>query len=216
MHVYPIFLNDLTGRRCVVYGGGPEAERKIRDLLACDASVLFISPEPGFDVSAYDVEWIARDYREGDLHDAFLAIVTETNPEKTHPIWKEAQRENVLINAMDDVPHCTFVAGSVVRRGQLTISISTAGAAPALSVRLRQRFEREFGHEYETFLEWMAALRPPMARFYPDFETRRRIWYTLIDSDVLELLASDRQEQAHERVREIAGDDVAAAIPIGV
>lgn len=212
MHVYPIFLNDLHDRRCVVFGGGHEAERKVRELLACDATVVLISASPGFDVSTYDVEWIAREYETGDLHNAFLAIVSETNPEKTRPIWAEAQRENVLINAMDDVPHCSFVAGSVVRRGKLTLSISTAGAAPALSVRLRQQFERQFGPEFETFLDWMAALRAPMATTFPDFDARRTKWYEVIDSDILELLASDRHEEAFQCLTDIVGKPVAETV----
>lgn len=212
MHVYPIFLNDLHDRRCVVFGGGHEAERKMRELLECDATVVLISASPGFDVSAYDVEWIPREYKEGDLRNAFLAIVSETNPEKTRPIWEEAQRENILINAMDDVPHCSFVAGSVVRRGRLTLSISTAGAAPALSVRLRQQFERQFGPEFETFLEWMAALRAPMATYFPDFDSRRAKWYEVIDSDILELLASDRRDDALQCLRDIVGDPVAESV----
>lgn len=212
MQVYPIFLNDLSGRRCIVFGGGHEAERKVRDLLDCGASVTVISPHLSFDSTSYDVEWIDRDYEPGDLSDAFLAIASETNPEKTRPIWEEAEREKVLFNAMDDVPHCSFVAGSVVRSGKLTLSISTSGAAPALSVRLRQEFERRFGPEYEVFLEWMAALRAPMAETYPDFDVRRRIWYELIDSDILDLIASNRTDEALERIVEIAGAPVAEAL----
>ncbi len=208
MNVYPIYLNNLRGRRCVVFGGGHagEAERKVESLLECDADVTVVSPEFSEDLAAHErVKWVAREYVPGDLEGAFLAIVSETNPPKTAPIWHEAQRKDVLINAMDDVPHCTFVAGSVVRRGKLTLSISTSGAAPALSVRLRQRFEEQFGPQYETFLDWMAALREPMAAHYPDFEERRRIWYEIIDSDVLDLLAQRREEAALDRLSVICG-----------
>lgn len=214
MHVYPIFLNDLHRRRCIVIGGDHEAERKVRDLLACNADVILITPSASFDVSAYDVTWIQRDYRDGDLKGAFLTIVSETNPGKTEPIWKESQREGVLFNAMDDIPHCSFVAGSVVRRGRLTLSISTAGAAPALSVRLREEFERRFGEEYETFLDWLAALRDPMAAAFPDFALRRGLWYRIVDSDILDLLATGDREAARCRLRDIVGRRVVdAAFP---
>lgn len=214
MNVYPIFLNNLTGRRCLVIGGNHEAERKALGLLECDADVEVISPEVTEGLaelaSAGTITWTERDYRPGDVAGAFLVIVSETNPPKTRPIFQEAQRENVLINAMDDVPHCTFVAGSVVRRGHLTLSISTSGAAPALSVRLRQECEERFGPEYEPFLDWMAALREPMARHYPDFDTRRAIWYELVDSDILSLLAEGDESAARERLASIAGESVAA------
>lgn len=208
MKVYPIFLNDLSGRRCVVFGGNHEAERKVRELLECGAVVTVISAGVEFDVDELEVGWLRRDYRPGDLEGAFLAIAAETNPEKTRPIWEEAEARNVLFNAMDDVPHCSFVAGSVVRRGKLTVSISTSGAAPALAVRLRQDFEERFGPEFELFLDWMAALREPMADAYSDFDERRKIWYELVDSDVRGLLASNRYADAAERLREIVGEDV--------
>ncbi len=209
MQVYPIFLNDLGGRRCVVIGSGLEAERKIQGLLACQAAVSLVGADPEFDVSKYDVEWHRRDYQEGDLCGAFLAIVTYVDPVRTRPIWEEAQRERVLINAMDDVPHCTFVAGSILQRGKLTVAISTSGAAPALAVRLRQRLEAELGPEYAIFLEWMARLRAPMSAHFPSFERRRERWYALIDAGIPELLAADDYDLAISRVAELVGSGVA-------
>lgn len=215
MKVYPIFLNDLSGRQCVVFGGNHEAERKVRGLLACDATVVVVSPEVNEGlrrlVDDGRLTWLRRDYEPGDLRDAFLAIVAETNPPRTRPIFEEALREKVLINAMDDVPHCTFIAGSIVRQGALVLAISTSGAAPALSVRLREEFEKQFGPEYATFLDWMAALRDPMSETYPDFDERRRIWYDLIDSNLVDLLRHGRFEEAADRLFAIAGEDVATA-----
>ena len=214
MNVYPIFLNNLKGRRCLIIGGNHEAERKALGLLECGADVEVISLSVTRELEkladAGRLRWVDRDYRDGDVAGAFLVIVSETNPDTTRPIFEEAERENVLINAMDDVPHCTFVAGSVVRRGRLTISISSSGAAPALSVRLREEFEDRFGPEYEVFLDWMAALRDPIARHIPDFDTRRAVWYRIVDSDILTLLADGREEDARERLVEIAGENVAA------
>lgn len=213
MNVYPVFLNNLAGRRCVVMGGDHEAERKVIGLLECDASVHVVSPSltPGLAALAaeLDISWSRRDYEPGDLRGAFLAIVSETNPPRTRPIFEEAQRENVLINAMDDVQHCTFVAGSVVRRGRLAIAISTSGAAPALSVRLREEFENRFGPEFETFLDWMALLRKPMARHVPEFGTRRALWYELVDSDVLDLLSEGRVDESRACLEDIVGSVIA-------
>lgn len=154
------------------------------------------------------ITWIRRNYQAGDLKDAFLAIVSETNPSATAPIYEEAEREKVLINAMDDVPHCTFVAGSVVRRGKLVMAISTSGAAPALSVRLRERLEEEIGPEYETLLTILAELRNPMANRYPDFQERRAQWYRIIDSDVLDVVRTQGQAAARAFVADLVGLEV--------
>ena len=163
--------------------------------------------EPG-SPAAVLLAWERRSYAPGDLRGAFLAIVSDTNPPATAPIYEEAQREKVLINAMDDVQHCTFVAGSVVRRGPLVISISTSGAAPALSVRLRERFEREIGPEYEEFLGLMAELREPMSSRYPSFAERREHWYRVVDSDVLDVLRDQGAEAAIERIAALTQIDL--------
>lgn len=216
MKVYPIFLNNLADQRCVVIGGGPEAERKVEGLLDCDASVTVIHPDLSDRLhqwaDAGRIVWIPRQYRPGDLRDAFLVIVSELDPEATESIWREAQAEKVLINAMDDVSHCTFVAGSVVRRGPLVIAISTSGCAPALSVRLRQRLEQTLDPEYASFLELMGSLRAPMAARFPDFEERRRRWYALVDSDILDLLKANDLDAVHQRIEEIVGKDVSISI----
>lgn len=209
MKVYPIFLNDLAGRRCVVFGGGQEAERKVLELVACDATVCVISdavtPRLAEAASRGHIAWIRRGYASGDLDGAFLTIVSETDPSATEPIFREAERGKVLINAMDDVPHCSFVAGSVVRRGPLVVAISTSGTAPALSVRLRERLERDLGAEYEAFLMLMAELRAPMSERFPTFQDRRDRWYRIVDSDVLEILREKGVEAARERIAMLTG-----------
>src|SRR5690606_40669475 len=69
----------------------------------------------------------------------------------------------------------------------------SSGAAPALSVRLRERLEEEIGPEYETLLTILAELRNPMANRYPDFQERRAQWYRIIDSDVLDVVRSEER-----------------------
>lgn len=209
MNVYPIFLNNLADRRCVVVGGGHEAERKAGGLLECDAAVVVISPDLTESLrhwaDAGRIAWIPRGYQRGDLQGAFLAIVSEADLATAEAIWQEAQAEKVLLNTMDDVPRCTFVAGSVVRRGSLVASISTSGCAPVLAVRLRQHLEQTLGPEYEAFLDLAATLREPMAARYPDFDERRRRWYALVDSDILDLLRAGDLDAAHQRIEAIMG-----------
>ncbi len=209
MKPYPIFLNDLAGRLCMVFGSDHEAERKVKSLLECDASVTVVHPTLTDVLQEYfkagDIAWRARSYRKGDLKNAFLAIASEPNPTLNHAIWEEAEAENVLFNAMDDVPHCTFVAGSVIRRGPLVISISTSGCAPALSVRLRERFEKEFGPEYETYLNLMKSLRPVMSEKFESFNQRREKWYQLVDSPLLEMVKTGNQSEIDRLLEEVIG-----------
>lgn len=193
MKTYPIFLVHLAGRRCIVLGGGSEAERKARELLDCEAAVTVVAGEASEGIRELSgggrLEWIARDYRTGDLRGAFLAISAVADRSLNVDIAREARRERVLLNAMDDPDRCDFIAGSLVRRGPLTVGISTGGAAPALAVRLRERLERELGAEYGALTELLGRLREPLARRYPDPVRRRRAWYDLVDSDLIDELA---------------------------
>ena len=209
MKVYPVFLNNLEGKKCVMFGGNHEAERKVGGLLECSADVTVFSEEVTEPLRNWAEEgvinWVPRWYEPGDLKDVFLAIVAITDHEATKPIWTEAEREKVLFNAMDDVPHCSFVAGSVVQQGPLTISISTSGCAPALSVRLRQAFEQRFGPEYGQFLNTMRTLRPHMMAHFSDFGLRRTKWYEIIDSEMLDLLKEEKEVEACTLLKKILG-----------
>jgi len=212
MQTFPIYLRRLDERKTVLIGGNLEAEGKAVQLLERDANLTVISPnltekmEQWADESRF--QWIPRTYKQGDLDDAFMAIVADYEGDANEKIYQEAEERNILVNVMDDIPHANFAFSSIVKQGPLTISISTSGAAPALAVRLRQRFEREFGPEYGEFLEFMQKLRKPMSKYHDDFNTRRNLWYELIDSEVLHLFREGQREAAHEKTAEIVGENV--------
>lgn len=216
---YPVYL-DLRGRLCVVVDGqghgeahGQAALWKTEGLVAGGARVRLVSERPSRALAAFvaehpEVEHRARGYRPGDLAGAFLAISVTSAPEVAGPFWDEAQALGIPANVMDDVPRCSFIAPSIVRRGDLAVAISTAGRAPALAVRLRERLERELGDHHARFLEIAGALRAPMLARHPPFERRRELWYRLVDSDVLDLLARGDEGAAVERIEEITGIDL--------
>lgn len=212
MTPYPIFLIGLENRHCIVVGGSAEAEGKVMGLLAVNATLTVISPTltSGLLTLAEDGRflWLQRSYRPGDLHGAFLVIAERHDPATNALIHAEAEAERALVNVMDDVEHCNFVAGSVIRQGALTISISTSGAAPAYSVRLRQRLQQEFGPEHDLFLQLLQSLRAAMARVYPDFQQRRRLWYELVDSELLSLIKAADWAAVESCLTRIVGCDV--------
>jgi len=208
MSYYPIYL-DLTGRSAVVVGGTALAEEKAQGLLTAGARVTVIAPRltDGLAERAASggLRHLARGFEPGDLAGAVLAIVTEGEPELRDAIRVEATAGNILLNTIDDLPRCDWIAPSIVRRGDLTIAISTAGKAPALAVRLRQQLEQQVGEEHARFLELASAVRAPLAARQPDFAQRRDLWYRLVDSDVLELLRQGETARARGRFAEILG-----------
>ncbi|HLF00980.1 MAG TPA: bifunctional precorrin-2 dehydrogenase/sirohydrochlorin ferrochelatase [Anaerolineales bacterium] len=208
MNYYPIYL-DLRNRRCVLVGGGPIAGGKARGLLDAGAHVIVIAPDltPALTVfvQAERLTHHARRYRTGDLAGAFLAISATDDRAVNDAVWREANERGIPINVVDDPPHCTFIAPSILRRGDLTVAVSTGGKAPALAVRLREQFETLLGDEHARFLDLAGTLREPLAARYPDFETRKALWYRLVDSDVLDLLKRGDDAGAAQRITEIMG-----------
>lgn len=213
---YPIVL-DLSGRLAVVLGDGAAwtlTAEKIQGLLAAGARVRGIAPvsAPDLASSGGGLEWLARPYRPGDLAGAFLAVVTAGDAALRRAAFAEAEAAGILINTVDDVARCNFLAPAVVRRGDLTVAISTGGKAPALAVRLRQRLETELGDEHARFLDWAGQARPALAAREPDFATRRRLWYDLVDSEVLDLLRRGDIAAARARFAAILGVSPAEAV----
>jgi uroporphyrin-III C-methyltransferase/precorrin-2 dehydrogenase/sirohydrochlorin ferrochelatase len=208
MRYYPILL-DLAGRPAVVVGGGTVAEGKVAPLVAAGARVTVIAPtlSAGLAVQhrAGRFAHVARGYAPGDLAGAFLVIGATDDPAVNHAAHAEAIAAGALINVVDDVPYCQFILPSILRRGDLTVAVSSSGHAPALAVRVRERLERELGDEYGSFLELAAELREPLARAVPDFQRRKAIWYRLVDSDVLALLRAGQHARARNRIAQLTG-----------
>lgn len=212
MSSFPVYLTNLDEQHAVVIGSGPAAPRKIDGLLDAGAAVTVIDPAPSAPVQRRieegALDWVNRTYQPGDLDGAVLVIVTEGDSEAKQQVWDEAQERNVLINTTGDPAHSTFSNGATLRRGPLVVSVSTSGAAPALSVRLKEQLEADFGSEYERFLDIMKRLRDPMQECISDFQDRRDRWYRLVDSDILDLLREDRTNEAWSRIESIVGSRV--------
>ncbi len=206
--LFPVML-DLRGWPCAVLGGGPMAEEKVRVLLAADAHLTVIAPElaPGLEPLAAEgrIAWIARAPQPEDLRRFRLAISALDHASNAR-FAEAAERERVLFNAADDPSHCRFLLPSVHRQGDLLIAVSTSGKCPALAVRLRERFQREFGPHYARFLELAASLRGRIARAIPDFRARRALWYRLADSTALELLRQGREDDARAAMEAIMSE----------
>ena len=214
MKVYPIYLTRLDETKTVIIGGNDEAERKVKELLQVDANITLIADklDPGLQemVDNYKerIDWVQRRYKHGDLEGAQLVIVGDFEGDENQRIHEEANQRGILVNVMDDIPNSNFAFGSLVKRGPLTVSISTSGSAPALAVRFRQKLESLFGDEHGRFLELAQNLRGPMAKHYETFEERKRRWYNLVDSDVIELIKMGDEEAAFKKAAQFVGRQV--------
>ena len=142
----------LSGRRCVVVGGGAVGLEKVEGLLACDAEVTLVAPDavPELAQHARDgsIAWERREYRSTDLDGAFLVIAATNVTELNIGVFEDAERRAMLVNVVDVPPLCNFILPAIVRNGPLAIAISTAGTSPALAKRMRDEIAEQFGEPY--------------------------------------------------------------------
>jgi len=201
---YPAFV-DIEDQPCLVVGGGGIAEEKTGALLDCGADVTVISPDATAALrdraDRGEINWIARQYEPGDVRGHRLVISATDSTVVNERVYRDAEAEGVMVNVVDVPALCRFIVPSVVRRGDLCIAISTGGKSPALAKKIRSQLEGAFGTEYAVLLDLLGQYRPRMKATHPDeIETRARLWTSLVDSDILDLIREGRADEARDRV----------------
>jgi siroheme synthase-like protein len=207
---YPIFV-DLDQRTCVVIGGDAMAEAKVAALLEAGASITVISETVTARLSELARERRItinlRSYRTGDLEGAWLAVTTGEGGTSNRAVWAEAESRRILLNAVDDLPNCSFIAPAIFRQGDLTVAISTGGKSPALAVRLRDRIASSMGPEYATFLSLLGDLRSEIKRRIPGYRPRSALWYRIVDSDILDHVRRRDLDGARRRAAQLVQEE---------
>ncbi|MBN2402878.1 MAG: bifunctional precorrin-2 dehydrogenase/sirohydrochlorin ferrochelatase [Spirochaetes bacterium] len=161
MKLYPVFAN-LKNRLVVIVGGGEVAYRKLNDLLDSGAKIKIIALEIDKNIedkqknNSDSIEILKREYKSGDLQDAYIAFAATGNPDVNKAVYREAEKKRILMNSADDPENCSFFVPSMTRKGSLIIAVSTSGDSPAMAARLRKTFEKSIPENTEDIL---AALR---------------------------------------------------------
>ena len=195
---YPVSL-VVAGRRCLVVGGGHVAARKVDGLRACGAEVHVVAPEVCAELQARrDVTVERRPYQPGEAAHYRLVFAATDSPELNRAVHDDAEAAGVWVNSADDPVNCSFTMPSVLRRGPLTVAVSTAGHSPGLAAWLRRRLEEQVGPEYETLLGLLSSARESLQA--AGRSTEGLSWHSLLDSDILALIRSGRLEEAKESV----------------
>ncbi|MED4923409.1 NAD(P)-dependent oxidoreductase [Anoxybacillus geothermalis] len=178
---YPIVLH-LRGRRAVVVGGGQVAARKVYGLLEAEADVVVVAPEAVPDIEALaakgEIVWRQKTFAEDDLAGAFL-VIAATNDRNVNEAVAQAAAPGQLVNVVDDPKRCDFHVPAVIRRGPLTIAVSTGGASPALARRIRRELEEKYGEEYEPYLQFLQKARDIILREVAGDAARKRLFRAL-------------------------------------
>jgi uroporphyrin-III C-methyltransferase/precorrin-2 dehydrogenase/sirohydrochlorin ferrochelatase len=179
----PVFLN-LEGRKVVLVGGGPVAASKLTTLGAAGAAVTVVAPEVHEDIERAGLERaersdgsdgvtiLRRQFVPADLDDAWLVIAAATQ-DVNRQVADAAEGRTVFVNAVDDPPNATAYLGGIVRRGGVTLAISTSGDAPALAGLLREALDAVLPDDVETWLQTARAERAAWRRDQVPMERRR-------------------------------------------
>ena len=199
---YPVNL-VVDGRKCLVVGAGAVAARKAAGLLACGAEVTVVAPEAGEEILAWAaagaLRYDQREYQSGEVAGYRLVVAATDVSGVNHLVFRDAEQAGVWVNTADDPAACTFTLPSVVRRGPLTVAVSTGGQSPALAAWLRRRLESEVGDEYRVLLELLAAEREAIKA--DGRSTEHVDWHNALDSNMLELIKAGEIGKARERLQ---------------
>jgi siroheme synthase-like protein len=184
----------LTGRRCVVIGGGEVGLEKVEGLLACDADVTLIAPEAHPELIQLALEgsirWDRRAYEAGDLDGALIAIAATDDTELNVRVFDDAEARSMLVNVVDVPPLCNFILPAIVRTGPLAVAISTAGASPALAKRMKREIGEQFGEPYANLAILLNEVRGWAKATLPTYQHRKQFFEAIVngDPDPIELL----------------------------
>lgn len=196
--LYPVNL-VAAGRSCLVVGGGRVAAQKVRGLLAVGATVTVVAPEIVEEIVELGVTCAHRAYRRPEAADYRLAVAATGDPEVNQQVYDDADAVGVWVNSADDPTRCSFTLPAVIRRGRLTVTVSTGGHSPAMSAWLKERLDAELGPEYDVLIGVLADVRSEIQA--TGRATESLDWRRALDSGILELVGAGRLEEAKERLR---------------
>lgn len=213
MRYYPVFL-DIADKPVVVIGGGTIAEQKLTGLLDAGANVTVISPELNEQVEAWRREnkllHIKREYEPGDIDGYELVFVATDSREENEKVWAEGRQRKIWVNAVDDIPNCDFIMPGIIRKGDLTLAISTAGKSPAIARKVREDLEEFLTDDDAALLDLAGEIRTQIRAKGLDAQNclhcRRDnldVWNAALDGIVKGLLREGKKAEAKERMVEL-------------
>ena len=203
---YPVML-DLVGRPCLVVGGGAVAERKVERLVEAGARVTVVSPSLTQRLLRLATDarlrWRPREYVPGDVDGFVLAMVTTDDAAVNAAVAAECRERGVLINCADDPAHCSFILPSVLKRGSLTVTVSTGGASPTMARLVREELETLLPSDVVALTDVMAEVRRTLHDEGISLAAER--WREALDDELRRLAAAGHMDKARTRLLERLG-----------
>jgi len=204
MEYYPLNLS-LKNKKCVVLGAGHVALRKVKRLLECGGRVLVVGQEilPELKNLLKKKKVIFKNKKASlkDLAGSFL-VVSATDDRKLNALVSAyCLKRNILVNVVDSPKECNFILPSILRKGNLTISVSTDGVSPALAKKIRQDIQKRFGLEYAKLLHLIKDIRPAVLKKIKNPRARNIFWKKIFQPKTVALFKKSKL-QAKKRIGE--------------
>ncbi|WEK55342.1 MAG: NAD(P)-dependent oxidoreductase [Candidatus Cohnella colombiensis] len=211
---YPVLLN-MSSHRCVVMGGGPVAERKVRGLLEAGAQIRLISPTITSQLQQMvkdgDIEYCAREAVDTDLDDATLVFIATNQSTVNQDMAVKARSRGVLVNVAEESTSGDFIVPATLRRGNLVMAVSASGEGPALASRIIGELAEQYGPEYEHLIDILGEIRTIVKREVSDANERHNLLRAAVTEDALrewsEAAHLDDTEQLLARLRQRAYEE---------
>ena len=201
---YPVFL-EINDRPVLVVGGGPVAERKVQSLLEAGALVTVVSPEATPILKAQGAQGKIRLHlrrvAEPDFEGVMLAISATDDPLTQKEVARWAASRRVLVNTVDQPALCDFIVPAVVRRGDVTVAISTSGSSPALAAELRARIEGVVTENVTRTAKLLGSIRGEVHERFSSAAQRKDVFEKILQSGILEWIGDCDDATALARMR---------------
>ncbi|MEM5533674.1 siroheme synthase CysG [Pseudoalteromonas arctica] len=206
MQYLPIFTK-LDNKPVLVVGGGEVALRKCRAFLKARASVTLVAPwfcdELKEHAHSNEVTLIDAYFDESHLDGKMLVIAATDRDEVNNNVFELANARNVFVNVVDDQPKCTFIFPSIVDRDPITIAISSAGTAPVLARRLREKLETLIPHHIGPLATLVGGFRDKVKKRFKHFSDRRQFWEGVFDSSVVSKVQTGDTQAAQQQLEQM-------------
>jgi uroporphyrin-III C-methyltransferase/precorrin-2 dehydrogenase/sirohydrochlorin ferrochelatase len=202
----PIFTK-LDNKPVLVVGGGEVALRKCRAFLKARASVTLVAPWFCDELKEHahnnEVTLIDAYFDESHLDGKMLVIAATDRDEVNNNVFELANARNVFVNVVDDQPKCTFIFPSIVDRDPITIAISSAGTAPVLARRLREKLETLIPQHIGPLATLVGGFRDKVKKRFKHFSDRRQFWEGVFDSSVVSKVQTGDTQAAQQQLEQM-------------
>lgn len=179
------FMADVSGQKLLIVGGGTVAFRKFELFHDFGAAVTVVAPElsPLFRDHEGEFTYIRDIYRREYLAGAMAAVAASDDRDVNALVAAHCREERILVNSVDDPENCSFIVPAVLRRGDLTVAVSTAGKSPTLAGQIKRELEKTYGEDYARRLDLLGRLRERVKAAVDDPAARRKILTQAADWD---------------------------------